>query len=94
MDVLGAVAAVLGGLFAGLFAGPFSRVLERRFFGPKLVIDYSGDESGGRLGSSYSAAGAEVHEIFIRLRVRNEGTSTARACVAYLTGLDEVHIGH
>lgn len=91
MDVISAVAAVLGGLFAGLFAGPLSRMLERKLIGPKLVIDYSGDENGGRLESSYSAGGANVEEIFIRLRVRNDGKSTARSCVAYLRGLDEVY---
>lgn len=56
---------------------------------PKLAVDYEGTEAN-RVDVHYKENQTDIDEIYIRVRVRNLGTRTAKGARVFLTSLREV----
>jgi hypothetical protein len=59
---------------------------------PILDVDYEGTPAN-KTEAHYTRDGVKVDEIYIRVRVRNLGTGTAKGVRVFLTDLHEVHNG-
>jgi hypothetical protein len=83
-------AAVGGGLVGGLVSGFYQHVRDR-MQRPILKLDYQGRDGLNKVEVSYKQGESSVDDIYIRVRLRNEGRSIARKSVVYLTAIEEVY---
>lgn len=83
-------AAVGGGLVGGLVSGFYQHVRDR-MQRPILKLDYQGMDGLNKVEVSYKQGESSVDDIYIRVRLRNEGRSIARKSVVYLTAIEEVY---
>ncbi len=90
IGLIAAGSALLGGLLGGLLSGAYQHLrdwLDR----PRLEIDYEGNAANKTEANYTRKDGTAVAEIYIRVRVRNMGRSTAKRALVFLTSLKEVH---
>ena len=85
---IGATAAIAGALITGIFDW-FRQIISR----PRLKLDYL-DEKGNRTEAIYPDKDFEIHELFVRVRLRNVGRRPAKGCRLFLIGLQEVKDGN
>jgi hypothetical protein len=82
--VIGAGAAIVGGVLGGLFSGASLYFLDW-LKQPMLHLDYEGKDDVNKIESDYDAC------VYIRARVRNSGLRVAKKCRVFLATLTEVH---
>lgn len=84
--LIGAASGIIGGVISG---GAYRDVRDY-LVRPKLTIDYGG--AGNRVETAHiNKDKVAVSEIYIRLRLRNDGKRAAQNCVVFLTAITEVH---
>src|SRR5258708_29941243 len=88
--LVGAAAAIVGGLFWGLLSGAYQHWRDH-FSSPKLEIDYEGTAANKVEIISEKIDGIDPGAVFIRARVRNTGRRTAKGARVFLASLQEVH---
>jgi hypothetical protein len=82
------IAAIIGSVLA--FLGGVIAIDVRNFlFGARLVLDLT--EHGSRVQTRHRDDG--LGAVYIRVRVRNEGTSIAKSCRAFLTKIEKKEHG-
>ena len=67
------------------------RRLEEWWFRPRLVLEFLPEAGGFRTEGRWKQGDVEYVEIYIRARIRNEGSHVAKQCRPYLINLEKVH---
>ena len=78
-------------LVSGLFSGLLGQRVEEWWYRPRLVVEFLSNEGGFRTEGTWREGDKEITQIYIRARVRNEGSHIAKRCRPYLVKLEEIH---
>jgi hypothetical protein len=84
VGVMGAIAAVVGGLVGGLFTSVYEHRRERRDR-PILALDFVDSRD------VVEATWENVDRVLARLRVRNVGVRSALNCSVFIISITEIH---
>src|SRR5689334_19047678 len=79
--------AVLSGGVAGSIVTLFGQRIITYCIAPELHIDFGEDRSGCRVRTPAMIDGNEVEQHYLRLRIRNNGWSTAKNVSVVVTGI-------